>query len=200
MKYIFLDLENTQPTGEIIQIGLVGWDTQMKSTSFNSIFVEQDVNWTQQLEGTNKTLEEFLGFDRTVYYTNALPPAEAFQQAYDWMKDTGGWRNIVQWGRSDYHELLTQGKQHGVRFSSKAKVLNLKLVYEFIMRPTLSAKHRKGGSGLGKAIDSLDMVFSGNAHDAQWDAWNTMRVMAEHLRLTRQSVDIEHIIIGGERL
>ena len=68
MKFISLDLEFTQPSGTIIQIGASVWDTdQNKEIAMLSMYVnpDEEINWDYDLQKAGMTLGDLLPFDHT---------------------------------------------------------------------------------------------------------------------------------------
>lgn len=197
MKYITIDLENNQPSGKIIQIGAVLFDTDHKTEPVRDQFVtyvnpKEEVNWQETLR-SGETLEELLGYEfKQKWQEQNIPTAEALTKFWDWIKVSNGGKKIIQWGRGDLSEIITESKENKVFYPSKIRELNLKIVYQFLYQPAY--RLNKAPGGLKSACRAMGLEFKGRAHDALVDALNTGYLALTMYNIIRNYSDIKNII------
>ena len=179
MRFISIDLENNQPSGSIIQLGAVAWDTDLDTaiSTFN-IFVEppeEEVNWDHLLN-IGETLEALLGPTfKSEWEKRKVSREEGLKQFWEWVDTVKCGKKVVQWGRGDMEQILKESKLSKVRYPSHLRVLNLKTTYQFLFQPAL--RYTKV-FGLGGAVRSVGLTFEGDPHNALADSLNTARVYA----------------------
>lgn len=182
MKFIAIDTESDQPTGEIIQIGAVIMDLHRPDrVKFFSRFLKTknmpDLNWSHPIRNpTAKTLEELWGFNRETYHFNKSDRDQAFADFWYFVRNSQAGGRIVQWGKGDMNDLVKQSISADVKDIPKFKEINIKRVYNDFFR--YAANTPKGG-GLGKAVEALGIMRPEGRfvyHDALEDAYATALV------------------------
>ena len=162
MNYCVLDLEMNQPSGAIIQIGAVCYDTRRGVTSSFTV----DVNPHEQL---TEFITELTGITQADV-DKADPLPLAYTALVEWAEKAGCQANMATWG-TDYWTLKTQvAPQYWVW----RRFLNVKEV------ATLLRAHDSGKArgGLSASLDYFGLKFLGTPHTAVADAYNTARLLA----------------------
>jgi inhibitor of KinA sporulation pathway (predicted exonuclease) len=190
LKFISVDTESDQPTGEIIQIGAVSMDFhKVSNVKFFNVFLESknmpDLNWNYPVRNPKaKTLEELWGFTREAYHSLKIDRTEAFKQFWQFVRTSGAGGRIIQWGKGDMADLVEQSKAVGVKDIPKFKEINIKRVYNDFFR---YATNMPKGGGLEKAVDALGLdpdkiiVY----HDASQDAYATALVWQKMFQIIK---------------
>lgn len=177
MKFISIDIENNQPSGEIIQIGAIEYDTNNVShTNEFNVYIKwpNPINWNYELRGNGTiTLGELLPYGQETIDAYGKDPRIAFTEFWQWVETVGSGRKFVQWGKYDMAEIMKQTKELIVEHP-RVKTFNLKTAYQFLYQPShrLSAKY-----GLEQAVTNSQLTFKGTPHDALVDARNTGELM-----------------------
>lgn len=193
MRFISVDLENSQPGGEIIQIGACAWDTDSGQLSSFMVYVDigREVDYSYQLEN-GQTLGELLPDEfPTLHRRDKLSPEVALSHFWQWVKESGCGKKIIQWGGGDLEELIKESRQYSVRYPSHLRMLNLKTVYQFIYQPAMRLPKRFGLQG---ALQSLKLSSEGQPHDAYWDSFNTARLCTRIFNRIEQAGEIRNLI------
>lgn len=85
----------------------------------------------------------------------------------------GTFLNPVQWGHADAAMLLEEFKQAGVHFPHFGRrVIDVKTIHGFLM----IAGGRSPNGGLKSALKYHKVTATGTAHDAKYDALNTLKL------------------------
>ena len=197
MRFISLDLENNQPSGEIIQIGAVAFDTD-DDTPLDEFqhFVNpgEPINWNHELRPEKEigcTLGELLPFDQNEFNAYKRDPKEVLEEFWAWVKKAQCGKKIIQWGSGDLDCLIKASKKHGVRYPHQLRSINLKTFYQFVYQPAMRLPK---GYGLGTVVKNTTGSFYGEPHDAYWDAYNTGKVLIYLFRRMEKLGQIEKIM------
>ena len=87
--------------------------------------------------------------------------------------------NPVQWGHADAAMLLKEFKEKGVHFPYFGRrVIDVKTIHGFLM----VAEGRSPSGGLKSALKHHKVTATGTAHDAKYDALNTLKLYFHLLR------------------
>ena len=177
MKFIAIDLEADQPSGEVIQIGAAVFDTQTKTpevpvNTFSEYLETQShskPNWDYKLD-SGQTLEELLGWDFPKRHAQlALPAEKGFTQFWDWVNYVQAGKKFIQWGSMDMNLITAQCKENFITWP-RFNVIDLKQLYKYFLVPAWGLPKQ---AGLAKAMESLGISSEGRAHDAYFDALHT---------------------------
>lgn len=195
MRFIAVDLENNQPSGKITQIGAAAFDTDSGHISSFNVYVdaEEPLNLDHMLNN-NMTLGQLLGPDfEYKYEASKIPRSEAYSSFWEWVKESQCGKKIIQWGRGDTNEIITQGKEVGVKYPSHLRIVNLKVVYQTFFQPALKLDK---GFGLSSACEHMGISFKGRAHDAIVDAVNTGELAMRMFKIIENYGKVKGIING----
>jgi inhibitor of KinA sporulation pathway (predicted exonuclease) len=171
LNFISLDLEFTQPSCTIIQIGAVIFDPKSGQIidRFSRIVHTTERITPYIIELTGITQEQV---DKGMDLKQAYIELCAFKKKHKAHKQT------VTWGTGDVRAL----KEQVIR---KYQITGEELIWEFglrdydiktIFQAMRLAKGESTKAGLGTAMQILGMTFEGRAHDALVDAENTANV------------------------
>jgi hypothetical protein len=179
MRFIAIDVENNQPSGQITQIGAAAFDCTAKKpyepiASFDR-FLElpsgEALNWNQELRGGGGTLGKLLGDCWLQEWTLCRGPRnQVFTEFWQWVNYAQCGKKFVQWGGGDLAEIIAQSKEAGVCYPSGLREVNLKRMYQMFFQPALGLPKQHG---LKAAVQNIGAKFEGRAHDAWVDAKNT---------------------------
>lgn len=174
MNYCVLDLEMNQPSGSIIEIGAVAFNS--RSGDYYSTFrvlVSLPPN-----EPLNPYITQLTGI--TEQDLCVAPTLEmALASLVDWARDAGCSKYMATWG-TDYWDVKHSCYASDVVFPWKC-FLNVKEAAT-LLRAAFPGKQR---GGLKSATEAFGCGFVGEQHRAQTDAENTARLMAVMIKGTR---------------
>lgn len=184
MKMIVLDLEMSQPSHKIIEIGAVL--TNIKTGLIIDIY--------QTYVNPNEAIDPFItaltGIDDD---TVELAPDLASVAPYfwNWCKSCNCGMQIAAWG-TDIWELKSQANQVGVP-APKLRSLNLKEMSKIF-------RSAKGGiklsAGLRNTLQAYDLIFEGEQHRALIDAQNTAKLLHKFYSIVNEHESITKIMKG----
>ena len=189
MRFTSIDIECAQPSGAIIQIGAVVFDTdnprRIVDEWCNYIDPGEPVNWEHKLN-VGCTLEELLapGF-RKAFESEALNHDGALASFWQWHKNIQAGKKFIQYGRGDVAQIVKESQ--GLGYPSHLKVLDLKQVYKFLWQP---AGRLEKQSGLGAACQNMCVNPPNPAHDALNDARATGWLFCEMYRPVKGVSDL----------
>jgi hypothetical protein len=186
MKFIALDLELNGASQEIIQIGIVAFDTDTGCTSSFNVYVDQPNVDFEQMLSCGVTLKQYLcsSFIRS-YENGKLLKSEAAYHLNAYLKNTEGCSCVVQWGSADYKILTAQFQT----VFTTPDIINVQTLYKRLYAP--AAKLPKTG-GLRSAAERLNLIHM--PHDALSDANVTGHIYLQMFEDLQQFTKIKKII------
>jgi len=154
MRFLSVDIECNQPSGTIIQIGAVAWDTDkgLLGGFDRHLRPDEPINWDHQLTN-GKTLGQLLPFGPQDI-ADAEPSAYVFKEFRQFLSANPSGKKIIQWGRGDMWSIHNQSNID----INRLRVLNLKVVYQFFFQ---MAFRLPKGAGLQTAMNSMGLKFEG---------------------------------------
>jgi hypothetical protein len=193
MKYISIDIEAAQPSGEIIQIGatLRGGNAKLgDKIVFNEyVYAPNGIDYGHHLRN-GQTLGELLGNTfQHLHPQRAIPRAEAFRLLWEWAAKYECCR-WVQWGHGDMAHIAHQSRECGVEPPKRMVVINAKAVY--------AAMYGNGQcGGLEESMKKLGLFFDGTPHDAYSDAYNTATIFDAMRKYAHLGKKLEELVENG---
>ena len=179
-KYLALDLElnnaddGSTPTPKIIQVGVaIGSAKQSPSEWITKkwyVRVNEPIYpFITDLTGiTNQDIQQF-----------GMTHYEIGQELSRLIKDNDVFVNPVTWGGGDASELKADFERWGVEFRNFGRRwIDVKTWYALHM----FAKGKKPNGGLSSALGEYRLPFEGQAHRADVDAYNTLRLFFHILK------------------
>jgi hypothetical protein len=192
MKFISIDLESDQPSGDIIQFGATVWDTDRPERPIDSLNIwrKKQVNWNHPLQ-IGITLGELIPYGQEKLEAEGLSLEAFWESVVSWL-DSQNLRRIVQWGRGDWRSILKQTTTK-IPKERNYQEFNLKSSYKNLLQPAL----RLPTDGkLELVVKALGLEFEGEPHDAYWDSYNTGNVLLELYKKINKCHQIEKIVHG----
>jgi inhibitor of KinA sporulation pathway (predicted exonuclease) len=193
-KYLALDLElnNAQdgstPNPKIIQVGVaIGsarqdpkeWITKKWYVKIN------DPIYPFITDLTGITTQDIQQFGMTHY--------DIGQELSRLIKEHDVFVNPVTWGGGDSTELKDEFNQHGIEFRHFGRRwIDVKTWYTL----RLLANGKRPSGGLSSAMGVYKLQFEGEAHRADVDAYNTLRLFFEILKRQKQMLDTVSLAKG----
>ncbi len=174
MNYCVLDLEMNQPSGSIIEIGAVCFNSR---SGLTTEFFRKYVSLPDS-ESLNPDITALTGISETKL-TGAPSLRDALLGLTDWAQFAGCSKHMATWG-TDYWDIKQANRDNSVPFPWKC-FLNVKEAAT-LLRAAFPGKKR---GGLKSATDAFGCGFVGLQHRALVDAENTARLMAEMIKGTR---------------
>jgi len=193
-KYLALDLElnnaddGSTPNPKIIQVGVaIGsarenpkeWITKKWYVKIN------DPIYPFITDLTGITTQDIQQFGMTHY--------DIGQELSRLIKEHDVFVNPVTWGGGDSTELKDEFKQHGIEFRHFGRRwIDVKTWYTL----RLLANGKRPAGGLSSAMGVYKLQFEGQAHRADVDAYNTLRLFFEILKRQKQMLDTVSLAKG----
>jgi inhibitor of KinA sporulation pathway (predicted exonuclease) len=193
-KYLALDLElnNAQdgstPNPKIIQVGVaIGsarqspneWITKKWYVKIN------DPIYPFITDLTGITTQDIQQFGMTHY--------DIGQELSRLIKEHDVFVNPVTWGGGDSTELKNEFDKHGIEFRHFCRRwIDVKTWYTL----RLLANGKRPAGGLSSAMGVYKLQFEGQAHRADVDAYNTLRLFFEILKRQKQMLDTVSLAKG----
>lgn len=194
MRFISVDIEANQPSGQIAQIGAVAYDTDRGVIGEFSDFLalhNEDLNKNYVLNN-GQTLGGFLGPDWVVNWAlKMVDRDEVFIAFWQWVESVQCGKKFVQWGTGDMRAISQQSSECGVEPPSRTYVHNLKPVYQLLYQPALKLPRKYG---LRAACEAMGVGFEGRAHDALVDAQNTAKLAAKMFKIVEDCGKIRKVL------
>lgn len=188
-NFLALDLEMNQPSGRIIQVGIcIG----------NRFQSEEEYLCRQWLVNPDETVSPAIttltGIDDQAIQTNAVSHRDLACEIGQLITDHACFVNPVTWGGGDSGTLLKEFADRGIVFPYFGRRwLDVKTFH--VMRALALGKSHAGG--LGKCMAQYQLRFTGNAHRADADALNTLRLF---FRLQERQATLESLIVLAKGL
>ena len=197
MKYIVFDMEWNQPawsggmimnpvplTGEIIEIGAVKLDEQLRIVDDFCIYVVP-----KYYRSMNRAVQRLTNIREKYLKENGVPFPQACHRFLDWCGDDF---SFVSWGQNDLPMLLENMRLHGIPTGDLPGCIDLQQVFA---RQVLQSRQQ---CSLDSALELVHETGE-EAHDALHDARNTVKVCA-HLDLGRDVADCTTLLFDVEPL
>ena len=180
-NYLALDLElnvNEEGTHEICEIGIaLGNIHEIFLTDSKVIKIKQPL-FEKTTEITGITQAEI---------DSGITLNEAAQWLSDIIDTYRPFVNPVTWGLGDSSELLNEFRVNNIHFSYFGRrIIDVKHLFLFIE----AANGRSLSGGLKSAMGKHKLKFFGNAHRAECDANNTLRLFFHLLKRQRKLEEI----------
>ncbi len=182
MKMIVCDLELTQPTKKIIQIGATCIDMR------SGILIDNFKTHVNPEEELTPFIMELCGISQEdVDRGDKLP--SALMDFWDWTNRCKC-TNIAAWG-SDVYWLTRASKDHEVIYPKKLSSLNIKDMSS-VMRCALPSSKSRGG--LRSTMEAFGLEFEGKQHDALVDSVNAGKLLFFWKEEMRKMQDLKKVI------
>lgn len=163
-NFAVLDLEMAQPSGKIIQIGIVIGNIQTGVVAHRQ-------NWIVDCgESISEYITGLTGISDETVALRGIPMAEAYEQLKMVHTHFDCFVNPIVWGGGDSGELLSQCEGKGWPFGHR--FFDMKTLWQW--KCMQEGKPIQGG--LAKSMTKMGLQFQGRKHDAEDDAYNTFRV------------------------
>lgn len=163
--FVAIDLEFTQPTQKIIQLGYCIGNVRTKEIlEKGSWFINPEEQLTDYIKNLTGITQEQVN--------DGYTPAEAVRQLQFIADSHNAHRQVITWGRGDVESLLQYLKQDDapVKFwTFGRRYFDTKTIYQARML----GKGMSMEAGLQKAMVMEKLVFQGRPHNAEADAHNT---------------------------
>ena len=194
MRFVSVDIECNQPSGTIIQIGAVAWDTDRGEQDWFSVYVnpEEKINWDHMLS-RGITLGELLPFGQNRINNYGTAPLKAVSMFWEFVKEVECSRRFLQWGGGDMEAIRKLSEMCGVAVP-RYETVDAKLIYKHLYMPAMRLPKQ---AGLHKACGAVLGEFVGLPHSALWDARNTAKVYAEMFKTLNKAKRAEQIFKEG---
>lgn len=162
-----LDLEMNQPSGKIIQIGIVvGSELTGEIFARERIYVKID-------EPLSPYITELTGITEEDLATKGMSLLEAYRKVEAVHKEWGCAVNPIVWGGGDSKVLREQlGFTESDSFVFGHRWYDVKTLYQSWRK----AMNQPIQGGLAKSMTKMGLKFEGRKHDACDDAFNTFRM------------------------
>jgi inhibitor of KinA sporulation pathway (predicted exonuclease) len=154
LRFIVLDLELNQPTRSIIQVGAVTLDLQKETVK---PFFDEVADPSERLEPLRDVLIRF----------------------WREFKKAGVANRIAAWGQ-DVEWLVEASRSIGVTPPSNLQVYDFKQIVKFFR--AARGESVRSGVGLVNVLNSLDIPFDGQQHNAYDDARMTAELALRFFR------------------
>ena len=187
-KFLAMDLEMNQPSGKIIQIGVaIGTITQ----SHRDYVVRQ---WLiDPIEKIAPEITALTGISDADIQSNAVAHNVAAQELSDLIVTHQPFLNPVTWGHGDSDQWLDELRARNIEFHHFGR----RWIDTKTMHLTLTlAQGKSWKGGLSSAMGKYKLSFHGQAHRADVDAINTLRLFA-HMMRRQQAIESASIKIAS---
>lgn len=178
--FIALDLEFNQPSGKIIQVGVcLGHPLQAEEE-----FVVR--KWyVDPGEPVADAIVALTGIDDAAIRDNAVPAAQIAEELGALLRAQDTFVNPITWGGGDSAALLTFFREQGAHFPHFGRRwFDVKTVYAHMQL----CEGRGAAGGLRSAMGRYKLQFTGTAHRADVDAFNTLRFFF-HLQARQRAME-----------
>lgn len=185
MRILALDLELTQPTNKIIQIGAVCFDPN------NGKIFETFDQFVNPGEPISKEISELTGItnDHVLFSPNIVEAAKKLTS----FKDRLQFNPIgVVWGAGLSNDIRKIYEESGLESPFSNRILDVKGVFNMLANANNANFRNK--VGLNKALELVQIGWDfkyGPQHNALADAYNTMRLYMFLSKCLKGGVDIK---------
>ena len=182
-RFVALDLEFTQPSAKIIQVGIA-----------IGSYGQSEEEWTvrQWLLDPQEPISEF------ITGLTGISDADIAQKAVSWEQmvselgtliyEEDPFTNPITWGGGDSVALLSEIRARGMVFPYFGRRwVDVKTLYTFLV---LAQGKKPAQAGLRSAMGRHGLKFLGTPHRADADAFNTLRLF---FRLLERQASLEAV-------
>ncbi len=174
MNLMALDLEMNQPSGKIIQIGCVAFNTD------TGAILERLRIYVNPREQLNQEIIDLTGVTQE-QVDQAPLLLDVYPQVVEFYKKHKCDLNAVTWGGGDSQEMKVQLYEQYEEFKDSVEKPQWAFGFRWIDTKTLFQcfclqQNHRVRSGLAKAMTRVGLAFEGRKHDACDDALNTARL------------------------
>jgi len=196
-RFVACDIECDQPSGDIIQVGAVLWDTDQGQIDSFNMYAYALVNWDYPIRGGAMTLGGLLPFGQSTLDQYGAPRGEVLAAFSQWVVECKT-KTIVQWGSGDMDAIQSQG---AAALLPRLDIIDTKLVYKTMIKPMLAFQKPKqsGLSAVYKAIFGTRDALIKEWHDALADATATAELHAYFLKLISIGSRTIELVQGKQR-
>lgn len=172
MNYLALDLELNQPSGKIIEIGVV--------IGNRTDGVIDEMSWLiDPIESIDESIVELTGINDDLIVERGVSLGYAAAELSAMIVKHSCFVNPVQWGHGDAELLKSELRLAGIDFPHFGRrTIDVKTICTFLSK----AVGRKPNGGLKSHVERYGLVFLGQAHRACFDARATLELFFELLR------------------
>lgn len=173
-NFISLDLEMNKPSGKIIQVGIC-------VANFNGGYEPLLKKWyIDPNEDVTEYITQLTGITNDDIKTHSVTHQQMATELSDIIKGYDCYTNPVTWGGGDYELLLSEIKQHtGEKFIDFGRrYIDVKTIFTFMEM----CKGNMKKAALKSALGRRKMQFIGEAHRADVDAHNTIRLFFDLIK------------------
>jgi hypothetical protein len=185
-NYFALDLElNNLKNGQVPKIIQVG-------VAIGSPLWPDDINthswYIDPQEPISPFITDLTGITDEIIQSKAVDHHTVAKELGDLITGSECFTNPVTWGQGDADELKAEFDDRGIDFPFFGRrIFDVKTIYVF--QQMVRGKALSGG--LRKSMISYGMRFIGRAHNAEYDALNTLRFLFHFME--RQRVFEDHL-------
>lgn len=181
MRFIAVDIEMDQPSGDIIQIGAVAWDTDGGLLSTFNRFISHNVNWDYELQNNKGTLKNLLPFNQSTIDRLGDPKDEVIRDFWQWTNNVQCGKRFVQWGSGDIRTILNQTPKD-IMVAKRYEIIDAKVIYKNMVQPAMGLPKKYA---LKDASYYLLEAINVPWHNAYTDAFWTARVYYEVFKMIK---------------
>lgn len=166
-KFLALDLELTQPSEKIIQVGVcVGSIEQPESEWIKRVW------YLDPKEPLSEFITQLTGITDQDIKQYAVSHEQLAQELSELIVAEQVFVNPVVWGGGDSLELLAEFKTRNIEFKHFGRRWIDTKTFNIFLR---LAEGKSPSGGLKSAMGGFKLHFKGEAHRADVDAYNTLR-------------------------
>lgn len=172
MRFIVLDLELNQPSRSIIQVGAVTLDLQKETIK----------PFFDEIADPSEKLDTFITRLTGITEGNikdAEPLRDVLIRFWREFKEAGVANRIAAWGQ-DVEWIVEASRSIGVTPPSNLQVYDFKQIVKFFR--AARGESVRSGVGLVNVLESLDIPFDGQQHNAYDDARMTAELALRFFR------------------
>ncbi len=186
-NFIALDLELTQPTRKIIQVGVcIGNQDNEKEWVVKKWFIDPE-------EPISQDIFALTGISDSDISQFSQPLQEIADELSALITEHQCFVNPITWGAGDSAELLELFHSNNIPFKHFGRRwLDVKTMHTFLKL----SKNKTGNSasgGLASCMGQYKLQFSGKAHRADIDAFNTLKF---YFHLIKRQQILEQALIS----
>lgn len=182
-NFLSLDLEFNQPSRNIIQVGICIGNIQQ---SENDYIIKK---WyVDPREPISEEITKLTGITDTDIVDYAVPMATVATELSDMIKTNKCFVNPITWGGGDSDMLLRVFSDRNIEFPHFGhRWIDVKTITTYLAM----ALDKKTSGGLSSVMGRYHLSFKGEAHRADVDAFNTLRLF---FKVSQRQQVIEDIL------
>lgn len=172
-KYVALDLEMEQPSGEIIQVGVAWLDAETGVLDSKNFYITPSQCVSEFIRDLTGITDDDFDWSK-----NRRQCYSEFTEFMRSIVDRKTYREYITWGGGDVHTLAKD-----ISFLSQSTELDLNTVLSsrrhtdvktLVLYETVCAGRSVSSVSLSSALRAHNVVTRGRSHDAGDDAYNTL--------------------------